>query len=61
SLSQINYVIDRVIWLYDNRDLIGGLYFETKGPHNFYDALKPLSDWPEKLAAKFREDFGDSL
>jgi hypothetical protein len=27
TLSQINYVIDRLVWLYDNRHLIGGLKF----------------------------------
>ncbi len=61
TISQINYIIDRLVWLYDNRELIGGLHFETEGPHQFYDALESNSDWPEKLAAKFREDFGESL
>lgn len=61
TVSQLNYLIDRVCWLYDNRELIEGLKFNTKGPHNFYDALEPVSDWPERLAAKFRKDFGDSL
>ncbi|MBQ7060290.1 MAG: tryptophanase [Clostridia bacterium] len=61
TVSQINYLVDRLCWLRDNKDLIGGLHFETKGPHQFYDALTADSDWPEKLAAKFREDFGDSL
>lgn len=61
TISQMNYLIDRLTWLYANRDLIGGLHFETKGPHQFYDGLVANSDWPEKLAAKFREDFGDSL
>ena len=27
----------------------------------FFGRLKPLGDWQEKLAAKFRADFGDSL
>lgn len=61
TVSQINYMVDRLTWLYDNRDLIGGIHFETEGPHQFYDALESNSDWPEKLAAKFREDFGESL
>lgn len=61
TISQMNYLIDRLCWLYANRELIGGLKFETAGMHNFYDALNPVSDWPEKLAAKFREDFSDSL
>ena len=61
TVSQMNYLIDRVCWLYDNRSLIGGLRFPKEGAHNFYDALDALGDWPEKLAEKFRADFGDSL
>ena len=61
TISQMNYLIDRICWLYDNRDLIGGLKFETEGPHQFYAPLNAIGDWPEKLAAKFREDFGESL
>ena len=50
-----------IISMSDSLELIGGLKFETEGPHNFYDKLNSVSDWPEKLAAKFRMDFGDSL
>ena len=63
TLSQIKYVEDRMAWLYDNRHLIGGLRF-TYEPHVlrfFMGELAPVSDWPEKLIAKFKEDFGDSL
>ncbi len=28
TMSQIDYTIDRVTWLYENRNLIGGLFFE---------------------------------
>ena len=63
TVSQMNYLIDRILWLYDNRDLIGGLGFAdgNRMGHNFYDKLEALEPWPERLAAKFREDFGDSL
>ena len=27
----------------------------------FFGRLKPISNWQERLAAKFRQDFGDSL
>jgi tryptophanase len=63
TLSQVNYAVDRVSWLYENRDLVGGLVF-TEEPEIlrfFYGRLKPVSDWQEKLVAKFREDLGDSL
>lgn len=63
TLSQVKYCADRVKWLYDNRDLIGGLEWveEPSVLRFFFGRLKPKSDWQEKLAAKFREDFGDSL
>lgn len=63
TLSQVKYVIDRVVWLYENRELIGGLKYvdEPKVLRFFVGKLDALSDWPEQLAAKFREDFGDSL
>lgn len=63
TLSQIKYVIDRVEWLYDNRELVGGLEFyeEPKVLRFFFGRLRPTSDWQQKLAAKFRADFGDSL
>jgi tryptophanase len=63
TLSQVKYAIDRVCWLYENRDLVGGLEF-TEEPEIlrfFYGRLKPVSDWQEKLVGKFRQDFGDSL
>lgn len=63
TLSQTMYMIDRLKWLYDNRKLIGGLKFveEPKTLRFFNGRLAPVSDWPEKLMAKFRQDFGDSL
>lgn len=63
TLSQIKYVEDRVVWLYQNRHLIGGLRFVYEPPvlRFFMGGLEPISDWPEKLMAKFKEDFGDSL
>jgi tryptophanase len=27
----------------------------------FFGRLQPVGDWPERLAKKFREDFGESL
>ena len=63
TLSQINYVIDRMTWLWDNRELIGGLKFTYEPPvlRFFMGGLEPTSDWPSKLMDKFRKDFGDSL
>lgn len=63
TLSQVKYCADRVKWVYDNRHLIGGLKWEDepKVLRFFFGRLQPIGDWQEKLAAKFREDFGDSL
>ena len=63
TLSQTEYCIDRLRWLYENRDLIGGLEWEEepKVLRFFVGRLKPIGDWPQKLMAKFRQDFGDSL
>jgi len=64
TLSQLNYAIDRLDWLYQNRRLIGGMEF-TEEPEIlrfFFGRLAPKgSDWPAALVAQFREDFGDSL
>lgn len=63
TLSQTEYLIDRVNWLYQNRELVGGLKFVDEPPvlRFFMGRLAPTSDWPQKLIAKFKEDFGDSL
>lgn len=61
TLSQIEYVIDRVKWLYDHRHLIGGLKFvhEPKTLRFFTGKLEPVSDWPEKLIEAYIKDFGE--
>ena len=63
TLSQIKYCADRVKWLYDNRHLIGGLKWQDEPQvlRFFSGRLEAIGDWQDRLAAKFREDFGDSL
>ncbi len=63
TLSQIKYVVDRLAWLYENREMIGGLKFtyEPAVLRFFMGKLEPLTDWPERLMLKFRKDFGQSL
>jgi len=63
TLSQVKYAIDRLYWLYLNRNLVGGLKFYEEPPvlRFFGGKLEPTTPWPEKLVAKFRADFGDSL
>lgn len=61
TLSQTEYVIDRVKWLYDHREMIGGLRFvhEPKTLRFFTGILEPTSDWPEKLAEAYKAEFGE--
>ena len=63
TLSQVKYAVDRITWLYKNRDLIGGLTFvdEPKILRFFFGKLEPVSNWQNKLVAKFKADLGDSL
>lgn len=63
TLSQLKYVADRVKWLWDNRNLIGGLEWveEPSVLRFFFGRLKEIGYWQEELAEKFRKDFGDSL
>ncbi len=63
TLSQVKYVEDRLHWLHTRRDLVGGLRFveEPAVLRFFMGRLEATSDWPERLMAAFRADFGDSL
>jgi tryptophanase len=63
TLSQTKFVLDRLIWLYKNRNLVGGLKFvEEPAVLRFFNGkLEATSDWPEKLVKQFKADFGDSL
>jgi tryptophanase len=63
TMSQIVYTVDRLNWLYQNRNLVGGLKWldEPKILRFFYGTLEPIGDWQQKLVAKFKTDFGDSL
>ena len=63
TLSHIKYAVDRLAWLYENRDLIGGLSFteEPKMLRFFFGRLEPIGSWQEKLVKKFKEDFDGSL
>ncbi|MCR4994613.1 MAG: tryptophanase [Bacteroidales bacterium] len=63
TLSQIKYCADRVKWVWDNREIIGGLEWvnEPKVLRFFFGRMKEIGYWQEELVKKFREDFGDSL
>ena len=63
TLSQIKYCADRVKWVWDNRNLIGGLEWtlEPKVLRFFFGRMKEIGYWQEELVEKFKQDFGDSL
>ena len=60
TLSQVSYVADRVKWLFDHREMIGGLRFvhEPETLRFFTGRLEAVGDWPDKLAKAFEKDFG---
>jgi tryptophanase len=63
TLSQLKYVADRVGWLYQNRNLVGGLEFEEepKTLRFFLGRLKPVGDWQRKLVDRFLKDMPSGL
>ncbi|MCL2752175.1 MAG: tryptophanase [Firmicutes bacterium] len=63
TMSQIKYTVDRIVWLFKNRHLVGGLKWrkEPKILRFFLGELEPIGDWQDKLVAKFKQDFPGSL
>ena len=63
TLSQVKYAIDRICWLYENREIVKGLNFidEPKILRFFFGKLEPIGEWQTKLVSKFKQDLGDSL
>ena len=63
TLSQLEYVADRVGWLYEHRELIGGLSFleEPTIMRFFLGRLEAVGDWQEKLVAAFKKDMPSGL
>ena len=60
TMSQIEYVVDRLKWLYSNRNLVKGLKFLEEPPvlRFFFGKLRPLDNWGMKLAQAFKKEFG---
>jgi tryptophanase len=63
TLSHIEYLVDRIDWLYQNRELVGGLRYveEPKVLRFFFGRLEEDSPWTGALVNAFRRDLGDSL
>lgn len=62
TLSQLDFVIDRVIWLFQHRELVGGLTWEEEPEilRFFFGKLKPTTQWPKALIKAFQKDAGTS-
>jgi len=63
TLSQLEFVADRVGWLFEHRELIGGIRF-TEEPATlrfFLGRLEPVDDWQQKLVSAFKQDMPSSL
>ncbi len=62
TVSHMDYVVDRLSWLYEHRNLVGGLKFVHEPPvlRFFTGRLEPIDNWGARLAEAFRADFGDN-
>ncbi len=60
TISQIEYIIDRLNWLYQHRELIKGLKFISEPPvlRFFLGKLDALDNWGRELSEAFKRDFG---
>jgi tyrosine phenol-lyase len=60
TMSHIEYAVDRITWLYQHRELVGGLKFIEEPPvlRFFFGRLAPVGDWPQRLAEAFVAEFG---
>jgi tyrosine phenol-lyase len=63
TMSHVEYVVDRLGWLYKHRDLVKGLKFvqEPKVLRFFFGKLDALDNWAAKLGKAFEADFGKEL
>lgn len=63
SIAHIEYAVDRLQWLLNHRDLIGGLSFVEEPPvlRFFFGRLIAKNDWHIALAEAFKKDFGEGM
>lgn len=60
TVSHMEYMIDRLAWLLEHRDLVGGLRFVYEPPvlRFFVGKLEALDGWGHRLAEAYKADFG---
>ena len=60
TMSHIEFAVDRLKWLFANRELIKGLTFVSEPPvlRFFFGRLSAIDQWDETLMQAFIRDFG---
>jgi len=60
TVSHIEYIVDRINWLYKHRNLIKGLKFvyETPVLRFFLGRLEAIDNWGRNLCEVFKKEFG---
>ena len=60
TMSHFRYAADRLRWLLEHRELIGGLEFHEEPPvlRFFAGKMKTKGNWGAELADVFEKDFG---
>ncbi len=60
SISHMEYVTDRLAWLWAHREMIGGLKFTYEPPilRFFTGKMEAIDNWTTKLADAYKADFG---
>lgn len=60
SVSHVDYLVDRLAWLMERRELVGGLKFYHEPPvlRFFTGKLNALNNWGARLAEAYKADFG---
>jgi len=60
TMSQLEYAVERLKWLYEHRDLVKGLKFIEEPPvlRFFFGKLAALDNWGAKLTEVFKKEIG---
>ena len=63
TVSQIEYVVNRLNWLYKNKELVKGMKWVSEPPvlRFFLGAQDVLDNWSQKLCDAFIKDFGPEM
>ncbi len=59
--SHADYLIDRILWLYNHRDIVKGLRWVYEPPvlRFFLGRLEDIDSWGEKLVEIYKKELGD--